>query len=321
MSSYSEISQYINQSGQADLLNNINVADGIFSARSTSTHDAQFYLLFPGYETAMLIGKVGHNFPIHSGEYKTLFIAMKVDSLDPTPDVLQIFWFADERQNSLGGIWGYSKGINLHSESIGSTPTWRLYKVELADPAVFWGGTPWTGQPEWQGLRIDPTIQANVNFQIDWVRLTDGNPVYLPITFTGGTGSSVWIRPAGTTREFLIQTNISSPYYLDLQGIPPGTYAYIIKNGNTVINTGDFVINQSPVVNFIKPSPTGSEDYATLIGNPWDMGDESDAVVECAAHQFQNGMLQITTPTGAAQPGVVGGGWPMVPRFPIPDYS
>jgi hypothetical protein len=64
MSDYSEISQYINQSGQSSLLQSINLAGGIFSARSTATADAQFYPLFPGYWTVMLIGKVGHNYPI-----------------------------------------------------------------------------------------------------------------------------------------------------------------------------------------------------------------------------------------------------------------
>jgi len=311
MSEYSEVSQYINQSGQAIFLQNINVADGIFSARSATT-DAQFYPLFPGYLTAMLIGKVGHNYPVRSAEYKYLYIAMKVDSgpANPAPDMFQIFWFADERQNGPGGIWGYSKGMALYPEAGASapTPTWKLYKVDLTASDVFWGGTPWTGYPTWQGLRIDPTLQANVNFQVDWIRLTDGNPVFSPISFSGGSGCSVWIRPAGTTREILVQTNISSPYNLDLQGIPPGTYAYIIKNGNTVIKTGNFEINQSTIVQFLKPSPTGSEEYSLANGHPWDMGDSSNAVVECAGYQFNNGMLQMSTPTGAAQPSGCWGG-------------
>jgi hypothetical protein len=312
MSEYSEISQYINHAGQEILLQNIKVENGVFSAKSATT-DAQFYPLFPGYWTAMLIGKVGHNYPIQSSTYKYLYIAMKVDSgpPSPNPDMFQIMWFADERQNAPGARWGYSKGMALYPEagSNAPTPVWKLYKVDLSSPQIQWGETPWTGNPTWQGLRIDPTIQANVNFQVDWVRLTDAAPVLFPISFNCGSGNcSVWVRPLGTNREIQIESAISSPYNLDLQGIPPGEYEYIVKNGPTVIQTGSFDVNSAPVVNFLKPSPSGSEEYSLLSGNPWDMGDGSDAVVECAGYQFKNGMLQMITPTGAAQPSGCWGG-------------
>jgi hypothetical protein len=312
MSDYSEISQYMNQSGQSSLLQNINLAGGIFSARSTATADAQFHPLFPGYLTAMLIGKVGNNYPIRSGQYKFLYIAMKVDSgpPNPFPDLFQVFWFADERQNLPGAVWGYSEFIQLHPES-GSAPNpvWKLYKIDLSSPQTHLGGTPWTGSSTWKGLRIDPTVQTNVAFQVDWVRLTDAAPVPLSLSFNCGSGScSAWVRPSGTNREILIESNITSPYNLDLQGIPPGTYEYIIKNDTTVIQTGPFSVNAAPVVNFLKPSPSGSQEYSLLNGNPWDMGESSDAVVECAGYQFSNGMLQLSTPTGAAQPSGCWGG-------------
>lgn len=56
MSQFSEVSQYLNQSGQANLVQNINLSsDGVFSGESTSAKDAQFFVLWPGYQTAMLI--------------------------------------------------------------------------------------------------------------------------------------------------------------------------------------------------------------------------------------------------------------------------
>jgi hypothetical protein len=312
MSDYSEISQAINHAGQMIYLQNIKVEDGIFSARSAN-NDAQFYPLFPGYWTAMLLGKVGHNYPIKSGTYKYLYIAMKVDSgpPNPYPDALQIFWFADERQNVPGAVWGYSQFIPLHPESGYSAPNpvWKLYKIDLSSPQVHLGETPWTGNSTWQGLRIDPTIQANVNFQVDWVRLTDAAPVPLPLSFNCGSGScSVWVRPSGTNREILIESKITSPYNLDLQGIPPGEYEVMVKNGTTVIQTASFTVNAAPLVNFLKPSPSGSQEYSVLSGNPWDMGNPSDVQVECAGYSFQGGMLHLSTPTGAAQPSGCWGG-------------
>jgi hypothetical protein len=312
MSDYSEISQCINHSGQVIYLNDIKVENGVFSARSAN-NDAQFYPLFAGYWTAMLIGNVGHIYPIQSSTYKYLYIAMKVDSGPPisNPDMFQIFWFADERANAPGAMFGYSKGIPLYPEAGSGAPTpgWKLYKVDLSSPQVHWGETPWTGNPTWQGLRIDPTLQANVNFQVDWVRLTDAAPVPFPLSFNCGSGScSVWVRPSGTNREILIESKITSPYNLDLQGIPPGEYEYLVKNGITVIQTGSFSVNAAPIVNFLKPSPTGSQEYSLLNGNAWDMGDSSDAIVECAGYQFSNGMLQLSTPTGAAQPSGCWGG-------------
>lgn len=318
MDHYSDISQYINQSGQMNVLKDIEVEDGLFSARSVD--DAHFFPLFPGYYTAMLIGKVGHNYPIVPSKYKTLYIAMKVDSGAPAPwpDMFQIMWFADERLNGPGGIWGYSKFITLYPEAktAAPNPIWKLFKVDLSAGENFGGGTPWSSNTVWKGLRIDPTMQKQVNFQVDWIRLTDSQPVNLPLPFNGGGANfSIWIVPDGTNREILVQTEISSPFNLDLQGIAPGAYTYLIKNGSTVIKSGSFEINQAPIVNFTRPSPTGSEDYATLAGNPWDMSAGSGVNMECAAHSFQDGKLNLTTPTAAAQPPQCDGGGVSDPRL------
>ena len=325
MDEFSDISQCLNQSGQANILQDIKVEDGLFSARSVD--DAHFFALFPGYYTAMLIGKTGHNYPIVSSKYKNLYIAMKVDSGAPAPypDMFQIMWFADERLNGPGGTWGYSKFFTLYPEAGTGTPnpTWKLFKIDLSAGDASGGGTPWTGSTLWQGLRVDPTMQKQVNFQVDWIRLTDSQPVILPITFNGGgTNFSVWIVPAGTNREILVQTGITSPLNLDLQGIAPGAYTYLIKNGSTVIESGSFEINQAPIVNFTQPSPTGGEDYATLAGNPWNMSDGSGVNMECAAYDFQDGKLNLSTPTVAAQPPQCNGGGVSDPRLnlnvPVP---
>src|SRR5581483_10910014 len=75
MAQFTDVSQYLNESGQRDLLHNIGVANGVFSAQSTSVKDAAFYTLFPGYilpdgGKAIQPGKAGVNYPIASATYK-----------------------------------------------------------------------------------------------------------------------------------------------------------------------------------------------------------------------------------------------------------
>ena len=328
MSEFSDISQYLNISGQAIVLQNIRVENGVFSAQSTSLKDAQFFPLFPGYLGGLLIGKVGHNYPIKSSSYKYIYIAMKVDSgpPDPTwPDVFTIFWFGDERMNSSGGIWGYSKGIHLYPEAGFGTPIpkWKLFKVDLSDPSILGVGTPWTGNPTWKGLRIDPTIQANVTFQIDWTRLTDGVPISYPITWNGVQKVSVLVRPEKTDREILIEDNVEADSYsLDLQGLAPGKYTYLVKAGGTLLVSGDFEVNQAPIIEFTRPSFTSGEDYATAGGHPWDMGDPSDVLaVDCSQANFSGGILSLDTPSVAQQPVGCNGGGVSDPRIPLRSFS
>jgi len=328
MSDFSDISQYLNVSGQRNVLQNISVANGVFSAQSTSLKDAQFFPLFPGYLETMLIGKVGHRYPINSSSYKYLYLAMKVDSgpPDPTwPDMFTIFWFGDERMNTGGGVWGYSKGIHLYPEAGFGTPVprWKLFKIDLSSPSILGAGTPWTGNPTWKGLRIDPTVQANVTFQVDWVRLTDGAPIYLPLSWTGVRKVAIFVRPENTDREILVEDNWqSSAYSLDLQGLAPGKYTFLVKENGSLLVSGDFEVNQTPIVEFTRPSFTSGEDYASAGGNPWDMSDPSDALaVDCCQANFSGGILSLDTPSVAQQPGGCNGGGVSDPRIPLRSFS
>ena len=329
MSEFSDISQYLNISGQQAVLQNIRVENGVFSAQATSLRDyAQFFPLFPGYQGVLLTGKIGHNYPIKSSTYKYLFIAMKVDSgpPDPTwPDYFQIFWFSDERMNNSGGIWGYTKGHHQYPEAGLGTPVpqWKLFKVDLSDPSNLGGGTSWTGYHTWKGLRIDPTVQANVAFQVDWVRLTDGSPILLPLSWSGTRKVSILVRPENTSREILMADNVEgSSYSLDLQGLSPGKYTYLVKAGGTLLVSGNFEVNRAPIVEFTRPSFTSGEDYATSSGNPWDMGDSSDVLdVACTQAGFSGGILSLDTPSVAQQQGTCNGGGVSDPRIPLRTFS
>jgi hypothetical protein len=308
MSQFSDISQYLNRSGQANLLTNIVVQNGVFSARSTELKQASIHPLFPGYKYALMIGKTGHNYPIDASLYKCIYVAAKVDSGPPennTPDQMLIYWFGDERLNEPGAIWGLTiPGIVLYPEAGAGTPNprWKLYSMRLDQASVPAGYTKWQNSPDgkWRGLRIDATLQQT-SFQIDWVRLTDCTAVNLSISWSGTGPVSVSIQPDGTTREIsVIASTNTNPIYLDTQGLQPGRYTYYIKRGTQIVTSGIFEVNQAPIVDFSRPSFTSGEDYATQTGNPWDMSDQSDLEgARCVSNlSLGNGILSFDTLSG-----------------------
>jgi hypothetical protein len=77
-------------------LHNIN---GVFSV-SVLVNNAIIFDLFPDYDTAMLLGKVGTNYPIVTSVYNCLYAAMKTDM---SGGYLQFYWYKDEKLNGAGG--------------------------------------------------------------------------------------------------------------------------------------------------------------------------------------------------------------------------
>jgi hypothetical protein len=301
MDQFSDISQYLNNSGQSANIQNINVQNGIFSAAAVNRRTASFTVLFPGYNTAMLVGKVGERYPINSATYKCLYVAAKIDSGPPASgeiaDVMQIYWFANERLNdtSKGGIVG-STYVNLYPENgANPTPAWKLHKVDLTKFTY----TPWLNQSNWKGLQINPTLQKTT-FAVDWVRLTDCSSVNFSISgLTTGKNYSLYLVTGG--REIWIQNfqPTSSSFNADMQGVAPGTYTYRVKEGSSVVKEGPLTINQTPVVQFERPSYRSGQDFATFKGNPWDFADMSDvASVNHLAVGINNGVLDMRTEAG-----------------------
>lgn len=322
MSEFTDISQYLNESGQSNLIKNIVVANGVFTATSVgnvSTGNAYFFPLFPGYQGAIQAGKVGSRYPIPKSTDKCLYIAMKVNSGPANsfgPDQFRILWFADEHLNGAGGTWGQTQGMALYPEVIGKAQpvqSWRLYSVNLSTAASL--GTAWNNMPSVEGLRIDPTINANIDFAVDWVRLTNCNAVNVGLTWTGGTSNDkdIWLRPVGTNRDIRVATGVtgtSDSYNLDIQGIAPGSYYVELGTDTTCCsqeNTSQpLVINQTPIASFVRPSFFSGSDYASQAGNSWNFSDNTDVtgLINFKSTSFQNGELNMVTPSGP-QPGGV----------------
>jgi hypothetical protein len=310
MNEFSDISQYLNQSGQSVQIINIQVSDGIFSARSVDIPgaDANFHVLFPGYNRALFAGKTGHNYPISSDEFRCLNIAMKVESGPNNQfgsDQYQVFWFQNEKLNGPGGVWGFTKGFRLYESNeydVNGVPIhkWELYQVDLGTLETHGGETRWSEQQWWQGLRIDPTLQRNVNFEVDWIRLTDCVPIWFEISWGTNQHPTVWVSPQGSGRQIMVSNfEIDGQVLrLDTQGLPPGMYDYKIEDGNQSI-TGSFEINQTPIAHFLRPSYISGADYASQFGNPWDFQDGSDfTAIYRMGYSLADGLLQLITPSG-----------------------
>jgi hypothetical protein len=310
MNEFYDVSQEINADGQFNLVQNIRVEDSVFYAQSTSLRDAHFFVLFPGIYDTIAVGKTGVRYPISSKEYHCMYFAMKVDSKAADswgPDQIQVFWFADGAMNNGSGPWGSTPGNQIYPEAYGNAPKtyWKLYSLDLAkaESTTSWN---WNDQSVWRGLRIDPTLQADVNFAVDWVRLTNCSASTANITWTPKSGSySLWVRPEGTTRNIRVVTDVngsSGSYALDTQGLAPGTYQVGLGSNTdccSLWSQSTVVINQTPIVRFARPSFTSGAAYYTHPGMPWEFNDSSDVTKILNTNgTFQNGVLDLVTDSG-----------------------
>ncbi|MAT44338.1 MAG: hypothetical protein CL609_18555 [Anaerolineaceae bacterium] len=294
MNEFHDIDKWLNNAGTTNELLNIQVSDGVFSAKTEGTY-SEFYPLFPGYKPGLLHGKIGALYPIDSSQYQCLFLAEKIDK----NAIYQIFYGSN--RNFISGIDPYTSGFAQHLNAYASS-SYRLYKVDLKNPPTT-ENLKWTDLPEWQVLKINPTWNANTNLSYDWIRLTDCNPVYFSISgLTPNTQYDFWVGLGSPERLVLIQSGVSSDgnggLQIDTQGMEETEYTYYVKTAGTsnVVKSGQLIINKKPEVEFYHPSPTSGEDFATAAGAPWDMSGPEDVWdTRCSTYQFIDGILHVYT--------------------------
>jgi hypothetical protein len=307
MSEFSDISQYLNGAGRHPSLTNINLQGGIFSATSIGDRFgsiAAVYPLFPGYPGFMDLGDLGVNYPLDSQKYQCLYIAMKVDSPLSQPagqDGFRVMWYTDENLSPYGaypngGTWPVYTNLNSNLRP------WKLYKVDLRTQPT--DGVKWDAYSGWQGFEINPTLYANVNFKIDWIRLTSCNEDQRYLATVSWTPDSqittLWARPVGAAHEILIKSNVDGTkgvFNLDTKGLAPGKYTIGVgtESGVTQWSAGELTIDGKPGITIIRPSPTSGEDYAEKGGNSWDMDPADITGVDCASYAIQDGLLKLDT--------------------------
>ncbi len=310
MAEFSDVSQWINHAG-SNLLLDLKVDNGQFSAH-TATAYSEFFVLFPGYKPGLVMGKVGARHPIPSAEYNCLYIAMKSGWPGNVNNYFSAMWAPDwnvEEWADTSKVWGNAYGNKL------SKSVWKLYKINLQNPENL-QNKPWTHQSLWQTLRITPSLVQDTNFTVDWIRLTSCSqsvPVNLQNLPAGE--HSLWIESVETGQEILVLESFSvsgnGSYTWDVQGIAPGVYTYRVKpvGGGGVIQQGQLTVNQAPVISFVKPSPFSGQDYASSVGNAWDMTSESDIIdSSCISIGFNAGVLNTVTLSPSQVDGCKGSG-------------
>jgi hypothetical protein len=295
MKEYSDVSQFLNSSNllHGVYLDTVSVADGLFTAKEINEVDAGFFALFPGYDGAVQVGKVGNNHPIPTASFRCLYYAMKVDLLTDN-HITGAWWYSDDNWS---GAIGKTTWKNVPDTN------WHLYKWNLAtesDPVA--GMTAWTGRSSWIGLKVIPEYNQPATkrptFTIDWVRLTDCDPVYRTITWSGSGSVTIYLEPAGSGRQIEVATGVTNKAYpLDVQGIEPGDYTYYVKQGGSTLTTGSFKINAAPVITIKKPSMTSGEEFSKTAGNRWDMSDALDVEDEigCVTESWLDGLMIFDT--------------------------
>lgn len=301
MDAYSDVSQYLNQSGQ-----NINISvpdpinNGLFTY-TTLNKEPAITVLDTGYETAMKIGKVGYRYPIDPSTYKCLYLAAGSSAFNPTANGLRIMWFADSKLND--GIFGTFVSVT-------TTGSMKLYRYNLDDPTDnAWSSTsvihaPWN-QTKWQGLRLEPIKVAGVTQSIDWVRLTDCAPQNVTIFNIPSGSYTPEITHNGVTILMDAVDSDGKTLNLDMSGVEPDTYAVVLRAvTGAVAWQGTITVTPAPVASFEKPGPNAG----ALFPADWSMtGAGSITEIRCTAYSFSGGKLNLNTPTLAQQPAECGG--------------
>jgi hypothetical protein len=289
MNQYSDISKYLNSSGANVSLGNMAVDNGIFSATTLNTV-SQLDPLFPGYQLANNVGKYGINYPIESSVYRCYHLMMKSDPGQGTSDYAFLFWFFD-KSYAAGEFWGNTKYINI-------TPSaWKLYNGDLTWPTNM--GDAYDSQTFWQGIRFDPSRQTGSNFNVDWLRITDCNPVNVTFSWDSSSGSGeIWMAKTKTSPLIKLGdiTNKSGSIDIDVQGWEAGHYFIGIPSESS---WAELTIDPAPQITFIKPSADSGESLY------WPMNsynEISPGIPVCMSYALNNGILDMVTPGPGSQP-------------------
>ncbi len=260
---YNEKSQNVTSTAGTDRLA---IDNGMLVGKTTSD-DPQIFLKWPGfggYQNAYT--KYGVNTPINADRYRYFVMRMYVDNA-PTGAVGRLLWARDFNLSQ----FGLSKPISIQAG-------WFTYVVDLKTIGLDGGTENWTGN--FQGLRLGPINQANVNFKIDWIRLVSETdlPTYT-VPFQANAGViSLYAAPTNSQGD---KTTVIAT------GLNAGNNSYTWPAG--LMTPADYYIYE-----------TSGIDYAGLsLGTPWNMTNTDQFTLNELAVNSQRGGVLNVTPTGS----------------------
>ena len=266
------------------------------------------FLLHPGYNGAMHVGRIGHVSPVDAGYYTQLTFRMYIDQVPADDPGLELLW-TDGTVADIGGDpvrFGESHFFKTY-------PGWHVYTIDLSvyengTPDYTRGEMPWAG--EITGLRLDPGLSSMNNriVKIDWVRLTPPEKHRVGWEIEGNCEIDIELKNTDLRSEGklkIYQGNnmpvdiFSSQVYHDiLISFPPGKWYLSLGCEDQVSLAGPWHVDPLPIFNFTRPSPRYGEDYAVSeLRNAWDMSQSTDIYEYSGLTQpdFSNGVMSTST--------------------------
>lgn len=243
---YEDLANYIPSADYGSGLSSFSFSNGAMSFSILSADNAMFHLLSPGQSSTNPLGKNGQHFPIDSTKYKYLHIRMYTD----TASEARIHWNT-----------GTSYADNFVRTAVFQTRVgYHVYTIDLDSITRESNSNEsrgWSEAGAITGLRFEPGYSGIVF--IDWMRLTAA------ATSTYSVNHS--FTAAGNDTMYSL--------FLDNDTNPLNGYVDVLASENTA--TAAVSIDPAPyeaqgyyLVGF------ASDDFATLVGNPWDMSDDAD---------------------------------------------
>lgn len=208
-------------------LSSATVANGTMTGTARDT-DPHFWLQFPQIPSAMPAPNWAQT-AIDANRYTHLaFMMWLPDSVVPGSRNGRLVWHHG------GTTVAAFDAAYSESPQFAVYPGWHLYHFDLAAMQAS-TGQPWRGNI--QGLRIDPCLGCNLQFQIDWARLyhqNEATDTHLP------PGKTHWltdITPTGSMQSTSTALPVGS-YAGATARLPPGNYRI------AAITDGDYALSQ-----------------------------------------------------------------------------
>jgi hypothetical protein len=250
----------------ADTSQNITIANGLLYAPS----DSFFHLLSPPVCSANYSGKSGPAFYIDSTKY--FYLSFRLYASAPSFMNLLVNLGCNYFEN----LW--------RSETIYLKAGWNTYTVDMRSIGRSSGSsTPWTAVPV-TGLRMEPALASPPTI-IDWVRLSgDGGEVYnINYNFDSGA-TSKWYS-----------------LFVDVDDNPDNGYEKALRQVTNSVAAASIDSKNLFPGDAYKVVGIESNDFATLIPDPWDMEQTSDLanLSNVTVQKVADGLSVTTTPTNS----------------------
>jgi len=254
--------------------------NGIFSAISVYTPGGKpnysginINIIEPAYLGSAMLGKVGKNFPINADKYSLLTLRMYLE-VEREIEVGQLLWSKNTDYSNI------TTAGDFHVYS-----GWFIYMIDIPSLDILYGPEQWTGLID--SLRIDPHVWKDMVIKIDWIRLVEDDPTYArEIIWTGNTTNvDIYLDSDNNADNGnlgkLAKDTPGTSYSFQAGALFPGDYYVAVAPTGTTdyaYSSGYYHINDTPILNFTKPTAEGSDDdfITTNFSDPWDMSNSED---------------------------------------------